>query len=388
MATVVDDNSGLFQWNGQWASNNTVANRFGIAMALLSPKLNSTSHYSGTNGANCLIAWTGTDIAVYGARRSKHLALLPRRCPIPLPSTLKHRITSSSDSLTYQGIYGISVDNASPSYYSGFASPDEFQQVLYSTSGLSLGDHQIVISNANSQNTAQYPNYIYVDVDFVAVTGTLRDANNLGAATSTSSSIKQSSPSSASPSTSKPPAAAAAATTSSSSPASSSAAAASIASASVIPVSSTSTSASSTTGSATSVSPSAIAAAVATASGSSATAATATGQIQISGVGEYSAAQSSVVSASGSSAVTAITTGTPNTGDGGSEGNAAASEDSSSTTTHKHPEMDAARGDGICAEDRLGLLVAHHFLLPSGTDPGPSPPLASTLASDRLLAPL
>lgn len=104
---------------------------------------------------------------------SRHLALLPRRCPIPLPSTLKHRITSSSDSLTYQGIYGISVDNASPSYYSGFASPDEFQQVLYSTSGLSQGDHQIVISNANSQNTAQYPNYIYVDVDFVAVTGTL-----------------------------------------------------------------------------------------------------------------------------------------------------------------------------------------------------------------------
>jgi hypothetical protein len=83
-----------------------------------------------------------------------------------------HHLFSTSQSLTCQGIYGISVDDASPSYFSGFASPDEFQQVLYSTSGLSQGDHHIVISNANSQNTAQYPNYIYVDVDFVAVTGT------------------------------------------------------------------------------------------------------------------------------------------------------------------------------------------------------------------------
>ena len=58
-------------------------------------------------------------------------------------------------------------------YYSGYSATDQFQQVLYATSGLSEGDHQIKISNENARNTQQFPSYVWLDVDFVAFTGTM-----------------------------------------------------------------------------------------------------------------------------------------------------------------------------------------------------------------------
>jgi len=72
-----------------------------------------------------------------------------------------------------KGIYGVSVDNGPIQYYSGFSSTDQFQQALYATSGLSDGDHQIKISNDNARNVRQFPNYVWFDVDHVAVMGSL-----------------------------------------------------------------------------------------------------------------------------------------------------------------------------------------------------------------------
>ncbi|RXK35491.1 hypothetical protein M231_07223 [Tremella mesenterica] len=126
---------------------------------------NSTLYVSYSSGDYCLIHWHGTDIAVYGARRGNHVRYLS--CPHHL--TNPNRRSSASARI---GIYGVSVDNGDVSYYSGYASPDEFQVVLYATSGLSEGDHTIKISNENARDTDQYPSYVWMDIDYAAITGT------------------------------------------------------------------------------------------------------------------------------------------------------------------------------------------------------------------------
>ncbi|ORX34557.1 hypothetical protein BD324DRAFT_636388 [Kockovaella imperatae] len=132
------------------------------------------SHGSTGNGEYCIIAWHGTDIA---------------------------------------GIYGISVDGQDAQFYSGYASSDTFQQVLFATSGLAEGDHTIRLSNENARNTEQYPAYIWFDVDYAVFTGTLMDASSTanvpGPTTSTtpitSSSIATSTSTQQSSSTDAPP---------------------------------------------------------------------------------------------------------------------------------------------------------------------------------------
>ncbi|UOH83720.1 hypothetical protein LQV05_006455 [Cryptococcus neoformans] len=56
----------------------------------------------------------------------------------------------------------------------GYSEKSTFQQVLYATSGLEEGDHILKVSNENARNTDEYPNYIWLDVDYVAVTGSFR----------------------------------------------------------------------------------------------------------------------------------------------------------------------------------------------------------------------
>ncbi|ORY31987.1 hypothetical protein BCR39DRAFT_71841 [Naematelia encephala] len=85
-----------------------------------------------------------------------------------------------------KGIYGVSLDNGQAQYYAGFSADAQFQAVLYASSGLTEGDHTLRLSNENGQNIAQYPQYIYLDVDEIAVTGTLLNA---ASATSDSSII-------------------------------------------------------------------------------------------------------------------------------------------------------------------------------------------------------
>lgn len=65
------------------------------------------------------------------------------------------------------------MDSGDTQYYSGYSEKSTFQQVLYATSGLEEGDHILKVSNENARNTDEYPNYIWLDVDYVAVTGSL-----------------------------------------------------------------------------------------------------------------------------------------------------------------------------------------------------------------------
>jgi len=76
--------------------------------------------------------------------------------------------------LTKQGIYSVSIDAGEPEFFSGFASGDgQFQAVLFATTGLADAEHTLRIANENSRNIEQYPKYIYLDVDYFALTGEL-----------------------------------------------------------------------------------------------------------------------------------------------------------------------------------------------------------------------
>nr|ODN88745.1 hypothetical protein L203_02759 [Cryptococcus depauperatus CBS 7841] len=79
-----------------------------------------------------------------------------------------------------EGIYGISIDSGDIQYFSGYSKDSTFQQALYATSGLKEGDHVLKISNENARNTAQYPDYVWLDVDSVAVIGKLTNAASIG----------------------------------------------------------------------------------------------------------------------------------------------------------------------------------------------------------------
>lgn len=64
------------------------------------------------------------------------------------------------------------MDSGDTQYYSGYSQKPTFQQVLYATSGLE-GDHTLKVSNGNARNTDEYPNYIWLDIDYVAVAASL-----------------------------------------------------------------------------------------------------------------------------------------------------------------------------------------------------------------------
>ncbi|OCF33160.1 hypothetical protein I316_05205 [Kwoniella heveanensis BCC8398] len=82
-------------------------------------------------------------------------------------------IGTSCHSSTKDGLYGVSVDNGDIQYFSGYALTGEFQATLFATNGLEQGTHHLKISNENARNIEQYPDYIWLDIDSVAVTGNL-----------------------------------------------------------------------------------------------------------------------------------------------------------------------------------------------------------------------
>ncbi|WRT63487.1 uncharacterized protein IL334_000392 [Kwoniella shivajii] len=89
------------------------------------------------------------------------------------------------------GLYGVTVDNGNIQYFSGYSEEGQFQATLFATSGLKDGSHTLKISNENERNQDQYPDYMWLDIDSVAVSGTLINAGN--SSDSTSSTISSSS---------------------------------------------------------------------------------------------------------------------------------------------------------------------------------------------------
>ncbi|WWC57982.1 uncharacterized protein I303_100517 [Kwoniella dejecticola CBS 10117] len=86
------------------------------------------------------------------------------------------------------GLYGVVIDGGDIQYFSGFSQEGQFQATLFATNGLADGSHTLKISNENQRNTEQYPDYVYLDIDSVAVNGDL-----INAASSDSTSLSSSS---------------------------------------------------------------------------------------------------------------------------------------------------------------------------------------------------
>ncbi|WVQ93906.1 hypothetical protein IAU59_000984 [Kwoniella sp. CBS 9459] len=164
MATIIDDENVNFAWTG------------------------TSCHSSTKDGDYCVIAWDGTDISVYGARRKNHVGSFDS------PSRWQKRP---------HGLYGVSVDNGDIQYFSGYSLAGEFQATLFATNGLEQGTHHLKISNENARNSQEYPDYIWLDIDSVAVTGNLVSGSSVSVSDSPSSSAVSSSSSSGSASPSE-----------------------------------------------------------------------------------------------------------------------------------------------------------------------------------------
>ncbi|EJD42605.1 hypothetical protein AURDEDRAFT_126404 [Auricularia subglabra TFB-10046 SS5] len=83
-----------------------------------------------TSGASASIAWNGTGITVYGAKRPNH------------------------------GDYTVSLDGAKPRKFSGRTKPGQFGVPLFKESDLVNGPHTIAITDASSS---------YLDIDWVEI---------------------------------------------------------------------------------------------------------------------------------------------------------------------------------------------------------------------------
>ncbi|WVW81616.1 hypothetical protein I302_103611 [Kwoniella bestiolae CBS 10118] len=164
MATIVDDSNSNLLWSGSsWDtehSDDPLTGRY-FNSSFLDDK-----------------PWEGTDIYVYGARRKKY-------------TKREYSLIMADDpSSPPKGLYGVVIDEGDIQYFSGYSQDGQFQATLFATNGLQEGKHALKISNENQRNQEQYPDYVWLDIDSVVVSGTLIDATS----NSSSSSISSPSP--------------------------------------------------------------------------------------------------------------------------------------------------------------------------------------------------
>lgn len=65
------------------------------------------------------------------------------------------------------------LDGGTQQLFSGFANPGGAQQAIFVSSNLASGSHTLRLSNENHRNVEENPSYVWLDVDFVALSGTL-----------------------------------------------------------------------------------------------------------------------------------------------------------------------------------------------------------------------
>jgi hypothetical protein len=87
------------------------------------------------------VTFNGTGIYLYGAKRFNH------------------------------GAYTVTIGQNPASTFSGAASPDVFEQLLYGNGSLSYGQHTVTLANAGARG--------YVDLDYVVITTEDNDARSV-----------------------------------------------------------------------------------------------------------------------------------------------------------------------------------------------------------------
>jgi hypothetical protein len=142
----VDDVSPLLIYSDGWSDTNTGDSEF-INYA------NKTFHATQVQGASMTLQFFGTAIYVAGAKRFNHVCELVRLLNV-------FYIT-----LMYQDQFTATLDN-SASIGNGFAShPGEFEQILFSQTGLESTYHTLVMTDTPTRNDRPF-----LDIDYVEFT--------------------------------------------------------------------------------------------------------------------------------------------------------------------------------------------------------------------------
>ncbi|KIJ67685.1 hypothetical protein HYDPIDRAFT_83283 [Hydnomerulius pinastri MD-312] len=123
VTTLIDDKSPLLQYDATW-SPGTSADSYADEYYL------GTFTTSNVTGGTASFSFNGTAFWIYGAKRDNH------------------------------GTFSVSVNGQTYANNNGYANPYTFQQVLFNTSGLAQGTHQVLITNTGTNNQ-------YVDIDLV-----------------------------------------------------------------------------------------------------------------------------------------------------------------------------------------------------------------------------
>ncbi|ODN99305.1 hypothetical protein I350_07471 [Cryptococcus amylolentus CBS 6273] len=123
---------------------------------------NETFHGTVVDGDSATVYFFGTDIQLFGGKRPNH------------------------------GYYSGQLDGGSKQYFNGTAQhPELYQQVLYEVHGLEDGQHEVVLSNewmwdADSGGT-------YLDLDFIALNGSILSPDTITSSASATTSLQSSS---------------------------------------------------------------------------------------------------------------------------------------------------------------------------------------------------
>ncbi|KAH8827747.1 hypothetical protein DL96DRAFT_1115101 [Flagelloscypha sp. PMI_526] len=124
---TIDDTSPMIRYEGAWKDAGT------NGTDPMQPRYaNQTFHATQSVSSRAILKFNGTAVYIYGARRFNH------------------------------GQFTVDVDGETESL-DGKADPDEFQQVLYSKTGLSPNqEHEVTLTNGINPD--------YVDIDFIVAT--------------------------------------------------------------------------------------------------------------------------------------------------------------------------------------------------------------------------
>ncbi|KAH7098714.1 hypothetical protein BKA62DRAFT_712118 [Auriculariales sp. MPI-PUGE-AT-0066] len=125
----LDDISPLIQYDGEWATGNATIDSDGDKYSD-----GGTFKVTQSNEGKATIAWAGTQITVFGAKRFNHQE------------------------------YTVTLDGGVPQEFSGQSDDPVFQTSLYQSPLVPNGQHQLVVQD--SSTSADRP---YLDIDFVVI---------------------------------------------------------------------------------------------------------------------------------------------------------------------------------------------------------------------------
>ncbi|TYJ53114.1 hypothetical protein B9479_006236 [Cryptococcus floricola] len=123
---------------------------------------NETFHGTVVDGDSATVSFFGTDIQLFGGKRPNH------------------------------GYYSGQLDGGTKQFFNGTAkNPELYQQVLYEVHGLENAQHEVVLRNEWRQHADSGGTYL--DLDFIALNGSIISPDTITSSASATSSLQSSS---------------------------------------------------------------------------------------------------------------------------------------------------------------------------------------------------